>query len=193
MKFRIGACFVAAVVCAIAAHATAGSREDVLEAMGRCAAIADNAARLKCYDAVAPQLRTALATPPATLDHPPTKTEQESWFGFNIGDLFGGGSNATTPDQFGRERTEQAQAQREQLEIDSITEAVSEVSYTADGKFIVFLKNGQVWRQLQGDADHARFKTPAQANQVTISHGGLGSYNLTMNGSAKLYKVTRVK
>ncbi|HSC18220.1 MAG TPA: hypothetical protein VLC74_04825, partial [Rhizomicrobium sp.] len=100
MRLKIGGCLLALAVCA-SLEAQAGPREDVLEAMGRCAAIGDNAARLKCYDAAVPQLRTALATPPATLDRPPTKSEQESWFGFNIGDLFGGGSNATTPDQFG--------------------------------------------------------------------------------------------
>jgi hypothetical protein len=177
--------------------ASAGPRDDVLEALGRCTGIADPQARLACYDAAAPRLKQALAAPPTSLDHPPTKAEQESWFGFDLGDLLGGGSNApTTPEQFGKERTDQAQAARaaeEQREIDSISAGVTEVAYTPFGQFIVFLDNGQVWRQLQGDADRARFKSNARDNRVTISHGALGSYNLTMNGSGKVYKVTRVK
>jgi hypothetical protein len=50
-----------------------------------------------------------------------------------------------------------------------------------------------VWRQLQGDADRAHFKSNARDNRVTVSRGALGSYNLSINGSGKIYKVTRVK
>jgi len=177
--------------------AGAGPRDDALEALGHCASIADAQARLACYDAAAPRLKQALGTPPTTLDHPPTKAEQESWFGFDLGELFGGGSSApTTPAQFGKERTEEAQAARaveEQHEIDSISAGVTEFAYTPFGQFIVFLDNGQVWRQLQGDADRARFKSNARDNRVTISRGALGSFNLSINGSGKIYKVTRVK
>jgi hypothetical protein len=190
MKIRVLA--TALLWCALPLGVSAGPRDSVLEAMGRCASVADGGARLKCYDAVAPQLRSALTTPPATIDHPPTAAEQESWFGFDIGSLFGGGA-ATTPEQFGKERTPQVQATREQLQIDSITAKVSEVSYTTFGLFIVFLDNGEVWHQLKGDADRVRFTSPVTANRVTISRGALGSYNLTINDSAKTYKVTRIK
>lgn len=173
--------------------ALAGVRDDVLEAMGRCTAITDNQGRLACYDAAAPRLRDALATPPSSLGRPPTKQEQESWFGFNLDDIFGGGSAATTPQEFGKERTAEAQTTREREEIDSISSPVSEVSFTTFGHFIVFLANGQVWRQLQGDADRAYFRPHAQDNTVTISRGAIGSYNLTLNGSGKVFKVTRVK
>lgn len=175
-------------------EALASARDDVLEAMGRCAAIADGQARLACYDRIAPRLKDALATPPTILDHEPTKEEQESWFGFDIGDLFGGGSSTpTTPEQFGKERTAEHQAIREREEIDSITAGVTEVSFTPFGQFIVFLDNGQVWRQLQGEAERAHFKSNTKENTVTISHGAIGSYNLQLNGSVKFYKVTRVK
>src|SRR3954452_7881733 len=174
--------------------AAASPRDDVLQAMGRCAAITDSPGRLACYDALAPRLRDALATPPPSLDHEPTKAEQESWFGFNVGDLFGGGSShAATPEQFGKERTAKAHTARETEEIESISAQVTDVSFTPFGQFIVFLKNGQVWRQLQGDADRARFKSNPADNTVTISHGALGSYNLKLNGSDKVFKVTRLK
>jgi len=175
-------------------QAAASRRDDVLQAMGRCAAITDSAGRLACYDGLAPRLRDALATPPPSLDHEPTKAEQESWFGFNVGDLIGGGSSrATTPEQFGKERTVEAKAAREAEEIESISSQLTEVSFTPFGQFIVFLKNGQVWRQLQGDADRARFKSHPTDNTVTISHGALGSYNLKLNGSDRVFKVSRLK
>ena len=50
-----------------ASDALASARDDVLEAMGRCATIADGQARLACYDKIAPRLRDALATPPTIL------------------------------------------------------------------------------------------------------------------------------
>ncbi|HEY4114126.1 MAG TPA: hypothetical protein VGM17_08705 [Rhizomicrobium sp.] len=174
--------------------AMAASRDDVIEAMGKCAAVADDKARLACYDALAPRVRDAMATPPTSLDHEPTKQEQESWFGFDIGSLFGGGSTApTTPEQFGKERTQEADQARQHEEIDGISAGVTEVAFTPFGQFILFLDNGQVWRQIPGDADRAHFKSKAADNEVTITRGLLGSYNITINDSAKLYKVTRVK
>ena len=175
-------------------EALASARDDVLEAMGRCAAIADGQARLACYDRIAPRLKDALATPPTILDHEPTKEEQQSWFGFDIGELFGGGSSTpTTPEQFGKERTAEQQAIREREEIDSISAGVTDVSFTPFGQFIVFLDNGQVWRQLQGEAERAHFKSNTKENKVMISRGAIGSYNLQLNDSVKFYKVTRVK
>lgn len=173
--------------------ALAVMRDDVLEAMGRCAAVADNQARLACYDAAAPRLKDALATPPASLGRGPTVQEQQSWFGFDVGDLFGGGKGAATPAEFGKERTPEVQATREREEIDSISAPVSDVAFTPYGQFIIFLTNGQVWRQVQGDADRARFRSPPKENTVTISRGAFGSYSLALNDSNHLYKVTRVK
>jgi hypothetical protein len=188
---RIALVFV--VFPVLYSQAFADMREDTLEAFGRCAAVADNTARLACYDRLAPRVKDALARPPATLDRTPTKQEQESWFGFNLDDLFGGGSNATTPEAFGKERTPKVQAAREHEEIESISSQLSEVSFTPFGQFIIFLANGQVWKQLQGDSARAHFRSKPTDNTVTISRGFLGSYNLSLNGSAEVFKVTRVK
>ncbi len=190
---------IAAIFSFSQPKAFAGPRDEVLEAMGKCAAVADEKARLACYDAAAPRLKAALATPPNSLGRNPTKEEQESWFGFDISGLFGGGSTVPTkPEEFGKERTAEAKAvheaaQRSGEEIESITAGVAEVAYTRFGQFIVFLENGQVWRQLQGDSDRARFKSNPKDNKVTVSRGLLGSYNLTINDSDRVFKVTRVR
>jgi len=181
--------------------AIAGTRDDVLEAMGKCATLTDDKARLSCYDAVAPRLRDALATPPATLDHKPTADEQKSWFGFDIGSWFGNNNpppqGQTTPQQFGADRLPpppppatgaSAAAPPQPEEIDSITAAVTEYSFNAFGKFIVFLDNGQVWKETE--ADRANFHA---GDSVTIERGAFGSYNLHINDNNKVYKVTRVK
>jgi hypothetical protein len=197
MKFR--AAVLALLACsgplpAIAAPAA----QDILEAEGRCAAQTDDHARLACYDALAPRVKDALAAPPAALpgNRQPTAEEERSWFGFDLGNLFGAAPDQqTTPAQFGSDRLPQAHAQEEvaATAVDSISAGVTDVAYTPFGKFIVFLDNGQVWRQIEGDSDHAVFQKPAKKNKVMIDRGMIGSYNLRINDSERTYKVTRVK
>jgi hypothetical protein len=172
--------------------------QDLLEALGRCAAIADDHARLACYDAMSPRLKDALAAPPASLpgNRAPTAEEERSWFGFDLGNLFGANpAQQTTPQQFGSDKLPETKAKEETaaLAVDSISAGLTEVSYTLTGKFILFLDNGQVWKQIEGDVDRAVFRKLAKDNKVTISRGFIGSYNLTINDSAKVFKVTRVK
>jgi len=187
-----------AVVLVCATSAFAASRDDVLEALGKCAAVADDKARLACYDALAPHVKEALATPPAQLPpgHQPTKEEQESWFGFDLSNLFGASpAEQTTPQQFGSEHLPETHAKEDVAakEVESITAGVTDYAYTPFGKFIVFLDNGQVWRQSEGDADHANFHKVAKDNRVTISRGAMGSYNLKINDSDKIFKADRAK
>ena len=105
MNLRTAAVTTVSFLALFSTVALAGPRDDVLEAMGKCAALTDNKARLDCYDAVAPRLRDALNQPPDTLSHPPTKEEQQSWFGFNLGSLFGTSpEKQTTPQQFGSDQ-----------------------------------------------------------------------------------------
>jgi hypothetical protein len=178
--------------------ALAGPRDDVLEGLQKCGTVADDKARLACYDALVRPAQTALARPPEPqeADHPPTPEEQKSWFGFDISGLFGTSpSQQTTPQKFGSENLPSTKATEETAEaaVDSISAGVTDYAFTPFGKFIVFLDNGQVWRQIQGDSDQATFKKAAQDNKVVISRGFVGSYNLTINGSSKVFKVMRVK
>lgn len=182
------------------AAASAGPRDDVLQALGKCAAIAESSARLSCYDGLAPQLKAALATAPARFSGTPSLEQQKSWFGFSLDSLFGGGeAPQSTPAQFGGERVPEAAKPAETAapapppRLDSITAKLSEYAKTPFGKFIVFLDNGQVWRQLQGDSGEARFRRTATDNTVTISRAIFGSYTLKLNDSNKTYKVERLK
>ncbi|HEY8698381.1 MAG TPA: hypothetical protein VIM02_12250 [Rhizomicrobium sp.] len=189
---------LAALLLSFVGPALADSRDEALQAIGKCAGIAEDKARLACYDALSGRVKDALATPPSSLDREPTKDEQESWFGFDIGGLFGGGSaKPATPAEFGSERTAAVQEKREEVkareEITSITAKLTDVAFTPFGKFIAFLDNGQVWRQLPADSDKAHFRSTPSDNEVTISRGVLGSYNLQINDSEHIYKVSRVK
>lgn len=177
---------------------SASPRDDVLSGLQKCSTVTEDKARLSCYDALVRPAQEALNRPPEPQEvtHPPTKEEQKSWFGFDVGSLFNSSpSQQTTPEQFGSENTtstkQKVEAAKE--EVDSISAGVTEYAYTPFGKFIVFLDNGQVWRQLEGDSDHAMFRKNPKDNKVTIERGLIGSYNLSINDSSRTFKVDRVK
>jgi hypothetical protein len=176
--------------------AFAASRDDTLEAVARCASIIDDKLRLGCYDSMAPHVRDALGMPPNALTGTPTQEEQKSWFGFDIGGLFGSEKTPeTTPQSFGQESVEKKDSQPsapEMQEIDSITAGVTDYSFRSN-KFLVFLDNGQIWEQLNGDEGLAVFKKNPKDNSVVISRGFLKSYNLKLNGENFYYKVKRFK
>jgi len=195
MKLGVAA-VTGALVLAWPIVVSAGPAGDVLKAMGQCAAVADEHERLACYDRLAPQAAQVLAQmPPTPHEGPPTAEEQKSWFGFDFGGLFGNSpSRQTTPDKFGSENLPKPPPAPGEAPpaapIESVTAKVTDFAYTPYGKFVIFLDSGQVWRQIEGDADRADF---SKGVAVTISRGGLGSYSLTIGDSEKLYKVRRVK
>jgi hypothetical protein len=198
---RIGFTALAAIALSVPALAQTGDR-DVLEAMARCAAMADSAQRLSCYDAAAPRLRTTLATPPQVLARAPSREEESSWFGFKMPDLFGSStSSQTTPQQFGANTLSSQQradiatgnpTAAAPTPVDSITATVTEYAQNPRGNYVMFLDNGQVWRQQEGDGGVMQFKRNAP-NTVRISRGFWDSYNLKLNTGSALYKVVRVK
>jgi hypothetical protein len=192
------AVFCGAAISCQFGTASASPRDDVLNGLQRCAGVTEDKARLACYDALVRPVQEALAKPPEPQEvtHPPTKEEQKSWFGFNLTGLFNSSpSQQTTPQQFGSENLpstkQKVEAAKE--EVESISAGITDYAFTPFGKFIVFLDNGQVWRQLQGDSDHAQFRKNAKDNKVTIERGLIGSYNLSVNDSSRVFKVERVK
>ncbi|MEI9889134.1 MAG: hypothetical protein WDN08_22040 [Rhizomicrobium sp.] len=197
--------------------ASAGSRDDVIAGMARCAAVAENAARLACYDALNPAVKAAQAEPPApataapppiaavpppavaTVPPPPAETaDNRSWY--DPGRIFGvSPRQQTTPEQFGSENLNAPPppagapaTPAPPAALDSITAGVTDYSFNYSNKFLVILDNGQIWQQLPGDADRARFNRNGK-NTVTIERGLFGSYNLTINDSSQTFKVKRLK
>jgi hypothetical protein len=103
--------------------------------------------------------------------------------------------NQTTPQQFGSEQLPSqptSGGESAPQELDSITAKVASFSYGIFGGFTVVLDNGQVWRELPGDTSRVRFSKSSK-DEVTISRGVFGSYNLVVAGENGLYKVQRLK
>ncbi|HTT99107.1 MAG TPA: hypothetical protein VMF58_13740 [Rhizomicrobium sp.] len=186
---------IAAFFILVPPSVQAGVRDDVLRAMDQCATIADKDKRLACFDSLSVQIKQAIAEGPAA--GPMTAEQQKSWFGFDFGNLFGSApSQQTTPEKFGSENLpapppKPGEAPREEP-IDSITMKVTDYALNPFGKFVVFLDGGQVWKQIGGEADVAKFNKNGN-NTVQISRGVLGSYNMQINDSNKVFKVKRIK
>ena len=195
---------IAAMVL-VPALASAGPRDELIDGMAKCSAVADNAARLACYDALNPTVKAAQAEPPAAAPPPgttpPAQTADNTpWYDpFHV---FGTSPRQQVrPEQFGGENlappppppgTPAAAIPQEPQALDSITAVVADYSFNPYDKFLVILDNGQIWQQLEADSGKARFMK-GEKNSVTISRGALGSYNLVVNDSSLLFKVKRLK
>jgi hypothetical protein len=179
MQIRVLAFVSIFVSIFVAGAAHAQATADASAEIARCAAIADSAARLKCFDAAAQRASGAPAAQPATQapgrDGPGLSPPQ----------------GATREEDFGKPPPPPR--------ITRITSTVTEVARTLRGRAIFILDNGQVWRQLDNDDVNVQDPYPGKAMQVTIGMNVAGSilggyaYNLTIEGRNDLVRVYRVK
>jgi hypothetical protein len=190
MKMRMILAFHGFMAIAAATPAAATSSREMLDLLAKCAEITEATARLACYDQLAPQLRETVATIKKPAER--TEAEKESLFGFDFGGIFSSPEGPTTPEEFGKNQMPQTQEEEAQV-LESVTAGVTDYGMTPFGKFIVFLDNGQVWRQLDSDTGVASFMRAAKDNEVTVSRGLFGSYNLKINDGNGTYKVKRIK
>jgi hypothetical protein len=197
MSIRLSvAALAAGVLCAGPAFATGSS--SLLRALDQCAGVSSDAARLACYDGLAPRIQAKVSGRPVS-QHTKVlakKRQQESWFGFDLGGIFGNSpSDQTKPSQFGEDNLPVHVVKRnaKTQAIDSISARLKDYAYNPFGKFIITLSNGQIWKQLDADDAHAIFHKDPSANRVKITRGFLGSYNLYINGGYRVFKVRRLR
>jgi hypothetical protein len=164
----------------VAGAARADATRDALSEIAKCADIVEAAERLKCFDAAVPHAKNALATPEPKA---PEKSLLE-WFGFARPS-----TSVSKPEDFGKLSPRSGPVE----EITEITATVLEFAKTQRNKAVFILDNGQVWRQLDADSTMVRDPRPDTKMKITIETGALGSYNLTIEGSKGLIKVSRLK
>jgi len=72
--------------------------------------------------------------------------------------------------------------------------AVQSYSFNKKGAFTVTLADGQIWVQSDEDEVHhpARWRKPASEMLVTIAPNAMHTYNLTVGGETRFYKVRRI-
>ena len=176
MRLSFLACI--SIFAAGAAHADA--TRDALAEIAKCAEIADASERLKCFDNAMPRARSALAPPAEPAGGTGSLLE---WFGFSAKQ-----KPVVKTEDFGK-----PPVSREPAEITEIKATVIEFAKTLRGRAVFILDNGQVWRQMDSDSTDVRGPAPGAPMKVTIEVGALGSYNLTVDGTNGLVKVSRLK
>ena len=76
-------------------------------------------------------------------------------------------------------------------EVAQVVATVRELSRTVRGQAIFILDNGQVWRQIDGDA--AAVRDSVTGSKATIQRGFLDSFDLVIEGRNGLIKVRRIE
>ena len=65
--------------------------------------------------------------------------------------------------------------------LDRVESTLSEIRRTADGKWILKLQDGAVWRQTDAEGPA---RTPRVGMKVTVRSASMGSYLLSVDGQA---------
>ena len=156
-------------ICLAATAASAAGREPAppatVQATIECRKLADDQARLACYDKAVDALGQALAQGQVVaVDHAQVQAVRRQAFGFTLPSLNlfdrGGGK----PE-----------------EISEVVLAVESARRNPDGKWVIGLEGGQIWRQI----DTGEFsRDPKPGAKATIKKAMLGSYMMMIGGHA---------
>lgn len=141
----------------------AQERPETLARLMACRSVADNVARLACFDAAAGALDTAeRAGEVVVIDRAGVAETRRQLFGFEMPSL---------PRLFGPEGAG---------EIDSIDSTLQSAALVGEGRWVFRLADGSVWRQI--DSERVRF-TNRPGQEVRVRKASLGSFLLTVDGS----------
>lgn len=162
---------------ALAVAATAGAApkrtpSPILRELGACRTQADDAARLRCYDAAAAALTQAADKGDIVIvDREDVRKTRRSLFGFNVPKLpFFSGDDSASSQQ------------------DEITAKIAGAHSLGNGKWSIRLEDGAVWETTEGKA---AVRAPRAGNEVTIKRGSLGGYFLRI-GQQRTLRARRV-
>jgi len=138
-------------------------RPETLARLMACRGIAENTARLACFDTAAGALDTAERQGDlVVIDRAGVAETRRQLFGFEMPSL---------PRLFGPEGA---------VELESIDSTLQSASSVGEGRWVFRLADGSEWRQI--DSERVRFRnSPGQP--VRVRKGALSSFLLTIDGS----------
>ena len=145
-------------------------RPEMLERLAACRVVADNSARLACYDGAAAALDQAQQQGDlVVIDRAGVNETRRQLFGFDV---------PTLPRLFGDTTSP---------EIESIETTLQSASQAGEARWVFRLADGSVWRQI--DSDPVRFQNRS-GQDVRVRKASLGSFMLTV-GSSRAVRVRR--
>ncbi|MGB3627223.1 MAG: hypothetical protein WA989_15430 [Henriciella sp.] len=153
----------AALVMIAPATAQEGADSASTTRVYACIDVADDLERLACYDAAVGRLKAAEETGDVvTVTREQVEEVKRDSFGFSLPSL----PKLVMPKLGGDDDSE----------IKEMTIAVDRISRGGDGKFIVYLENGQVWQQIESKKVYYSAKRGVE--NVTIKSAALGSFRM---------------
>jgi hypothetical protein len=168
MKSKTAIVILAGLAAAGAAPANAAPPQSpMVNALAKCRAERDDAARLRCYDAAAAALTDASASGDiVVIDQEDVRKTRRSLFGFSVPKLpfFSGDDSA------GEQQSE-------------INAKIARSQALANGKWQIRLEDGAVWETTESSI---YIRPPKPGNDVVIKRRALGSYMIRINGQRPL-------
>ena len=143
-------------------------------ALLECAEIIDDTRRLACFDSAAKNISGSANITQKVI---PTKQEKVADFG----------KTQLRKSPVKAVRSEQKKVEAKDLK--EITLKVKKSAYTATEKFVLFMENGQVWKQKDG----RKIRLPKGQFEVVIKKGAIGGFNMIVPTKRTIIKVTRLK
>ena len=146
---------------ALAKDSDAQRRASAFQAVLDCRGVADNAARLACYDAAAANIGQAEEKGDiVVIDRAQAQKAHREAFGLHVPSL-DFVTKALKPE-----------------EVDQIRARVTSARADAYGKWTFVLEDGAVWRQIAGDL----LRDPKAGSTVEIKRGAIGSFKMSVDG-----------
>ena len=142
----------------------APARPALFEALVRCRAITEDAARLTCFDAATAALQAAAERRDVVVvDRGQVRESRRRLFGLALPRLpiFGGGDDD------------------DEEEISSIESSIISAHQVEYGRWMVRLEDGSTWVQTDNNLIAGR---PRSGQPVRVNRGALGSYMMRVNG-----------
>ncbi len=155
-----------------------------------CRDLADDDARLICYDAALDRSRqSGYSRPAAAAEKPASEAPAEPASAPGTVAASGAAVNLSQEDLFGKTGDEVGRTVEEATgskPIDSLSATVTKLQQYSYDKVLITLDNGQLWRQV--DASNLRLRS---GDAVVIERAALGSFMLKKPGSKRSMRVSR--
>lgn len=95
-------------------------------------------------------------------------------------------------EQVERRRIETGEVEREKVEKERVYAKITDFAKTGSGFFVVFLDNGQIWRQRKSDSTVVRLSKNREY-EVEVYEGAISGYRMKIPGASKILLVERLK
>lgn len=166
IKYALVAAALSALPAAAPAQREPRQRPELFEALVRCRAVTEDAARLQCFDAAAAALEAATERREVVVvDRAQVRESRRRLFGLPLPRLpiFGGGDDDDNDDAD---------------EVDHVEGVVASASQNGHGQWIVRLEDGATWVQTDNNTLALR---PRPGQPVVVNRGMMGSYMMRVN------------